>query len=111
METITTTPSTTTTDIELLASLGWQIPVEAVLRSYRGRPGCGCGCRGTYSTTKRAVTMRTKFINELIGHEHLNMSDVWSAYGDNGEDVVCVSWEDDETAVWLYVDASCLPRS
>lgn len=37
-----------------------------VIRTYRGTPGCCCGCNGTYSSSKRAITMRTRFVNDHI---------------------------------------------
>ena len=29
-----------------------------IVRTYRGRPGCGCGCRGEYSTRPGTTTRR-----------------------------------------------------
>ena len=38
---------------------------EDILRSYRGRPGCMCGCRGTYSDKKSLGIRRLRKIREL----------------------------------------------
>lgn len=87
---------------------GFQIPADAVLETYRGRPGCGCGCRGTYSTTKHAITRRSKFINELLAAPEMYSIDLWANYGDNGEDVACFGFTDEETTVWVYVNITAL---
>ena len=105
---------------EAVVSTGWQIPTDAVLKTYRGRPGCGCGCRGTYSMSKQAVTRRTKSVNEMLefldagnGYSlEVTMDGVWSNWGDNGEDAVCFSVTDhlDDKTVWVYVNAAALPN-
>lgn len=84
-----------------------EIPVEAILDTYRGRPGCGCGCRGTYSKTTRAIKSRIQFLADV--EKYVKTSDVWTNYGDNGEDVVCFTYDDDEVSVWVYVNAAHLP--
>ena len=33
------------------------LEVAHTVRTYRGKPGCMCGCRGTYSETPRARKM------------------------------------------------------
>lgn len=33
-----------------------EIKLEQIVRTYNGRPGCACGCRGSYMETKRAFT-------------------------------------------------------
>lgn len=32
-----------------------KVPVEKIRRVYRGRPGCGCGCRGKYWNDVRNI--------------------------------------------------------
>lgn len=90
---------------------GWTIPTDAVLRTYRGRVGCGCGCKGSYSFTKRAATIRSRFVMERI-----NYAEVVGPFPSRGEDGVdvpsyCLSYENDEddVAVWVYVRAEALP--
>lgn len=92
---------------EIIINMGWQIPTDAVKGTYRGRAGCGCGCRGTHSVSKRAVTLRTRFINEAIMDGRIELSH----YGmkTDGCETVCFSYEDEDTYVWVWVDTSCLP--
>lgn len=86
---------------------GWRIPTEAVRNTYRGRIGCGCGCRGTYSSTKHAITRRTKFLNEMIGEGNYALHD----HRKYGSAQVCFAYEDrdDDKCVWVYVDPTYLP--
>jgi hypothetical protein len=48
------------------ADAGWVIPTAAVTDTYRGRPGCACGCLGTYSTHSRAVNHRVGIVNRNL---------------------------------------------
>ena len=34
--------------------------IDDAIRSYSGRPGCACGCRGKYSYDQRTVHMAAK---------------------------------------------------
>jgi len=38
------------------------INVAAVTKVYSGRPGCGCGCKGTYWTDMRNIVRITKIM-------------------------------------------------
>lgn len=40
---------------------------ETVYRVYTGKPGCGCGCRGTYWEDARNIRRVVKAINARIG--------------------------------------------
>jgi len=40
-----------------------------VIRSYRGRPGCMCGCRGTYSSDQKLGIRRLKKIVEICSEQ------------------------------------------
>lgn len=88
----------------------FQIPASAVLETYRGRPGCGCGCRGTYSKTTRAINSRTAFINDAIADGcYVYASEPMENYGDNGETVIIYTFDNDGISVWLYVNADEMP--
>jgi len=43
-----------------------QIDIADVTTTYQGRQGCACGCRGSYATEGRAVTMRVNRVNMAI---------------------------------------------
>jgi len=43
-----------------------KVDASTIKRSYSGRPGCACGCRGNYSEEPRTMkATRTKMINAL----------------------------------------------
>ena len=42
------------------------ITPEMVEQVYNGRPGCACGCRGNYSTTKRSITLALKKFHSAL---------------------------------------------
>jgi hypothetical protein len=43
-----------------------EVDASTIKRSYSGRPGCACGCRGNYSEEPRTMkATRTKMINAL----------------------------------------------
>lgn len=120
---ITTTTTTAIRDHHVKDAIraGWKIPTDAVINTYRGRPGCGCGCRGTYSMTKRAVTMRTKYVNEWMS-DFIDSTDriiftsvdgPWVDHGDNGETVFCISFTDtdENSTCWVYIDAEKIENS
>ena len=117
MSTSTTTTTKTLVTIEQIkaaVAAGMQIPTDAVLDTYRGRPGCGCGCRGTYSKDTRAINSRTYAMNAMIKLDatadthYVNIDGIWTGYGDNNEDVVCFSFVDENITVWIYVDVDKL---
>lgn len=37
-----------------------------VTRVYSGRPGCACGCRGTYSDSKGQITRVTNILRKAL---------------------------------------------
>lgn len=43
------------------------IDPERIYCVYSGKPGCGCGCRGTYWEDDRNIRRIVKKINERIG--------------------------------------------
>lgn len=43
-----------------------KITVDMVERVYNGRPGCACGCRGTYSDSKRSISSLLKKFEAII---------------------------------------------
>lgn len=94
---------------DFIRDTGWTIPCEAVIDTYRGRRGCGCGCRGTYSASKRAVTMRSRFVNESINDPEFGINHCGPSSKADGESVTCFSYEDDDTYVWVYVLTASLP--
>ena len=60
------------------------IDFKNVKRVYSGRPGCMCGCRGTYNTSalsiKRAVNKLNKRIdwsNSLAVQSHMDDKCAW----------------------------------
>ena len=40
---------------------------ESIYRVYSGKPGCGCGCRGTYWEDARNIRRIVKQINSRLG--------------------------------------------
>ena len=73
------------------------------VRSYRGRPGCGCGCRGTYSDAgTRATTTRTTEAARCIAAGdpvHMTLATV---PGDRPLEGCCLAFENDARYLWLY---------
>lgn len=57
--------------------------------------------------SKRAVTLRTRFINEAIMDGQIQLCH----YGmeTDGHETVCFFYEGEDTYVWVWVDTSCLP--
>lgn len=48
-----------------------QIKLEDVVKTYNGKPGCACGCRGQYTERgeiSAAVKRRVAFINKNMDH-------------------------------------------
>lgn len=40
-----------------------QIDPKTVVNTYHGRPGCACGCRGTYAPAGSVATRRVNKVN------------------------------------------------
>lgn len=43
--------------------IGHTINPESIVRVYSGKPGCGCGCRGTYWDDARNIRRIVKILN------------------------------------------------
>lgn len=83
----------------------WEIPVEAVVKTYRGRQGCGCGCNGIYSDRPSTNRKRTADVNAGILHAHFV-----GPFDMDGEEVFCASLDNaDGGTVWAYFSASVNP--
>lgn len=75
------------------------ISVEGTVKSYSGRTGCMCGCRGKYSTTDKA---RKAAVTALLKRDNVKLH-VW-----NDEAVEGVIYTESDTgytrAVYLNAD-------
>jgi hypothetical protein len=69
-------------------------PRATVVRAYSGRPGCGCGCRGTYQEKGRIVSDNLRLMRERP--EAVRMT--WVE-----DNMVCLALETEERYRWLYV--------
>lgn len=69
---------------------------ENVIRAYRGRIGCMCGCKGRYFDEGRGLTMALKDVNA-----RLSKATVTPSLLDTNQDIV--SWEGDGKSLVLYV--------
>lgn len=72
-----------------------------VLKTYRGRPGCGCGCRGTYSVRPATMTRRLRGAAEALaaGAEYSVHAAEW-----NGVDPgIVIAVESEKRYLWIYV--------
>lgn len=70
---------------------------DRITRTYRGRPGCGCGCRGTYSDHPATVTRRLREAAEAVrAGERPELTDAGPGDG------FCVSLESEARYLWLY---------
>jgi hypothetical protein len=72
-------------------SMRTRIAEYTIIRVYSGRPGCGCGCRGKYSTrTARIAQIRRELMaraNEVREHDGI------------------LALEDDRRYFWAYSEA------
>lgn len=67
-----------------------------LVRTYRGRPGCGCGCKGTYADPgTRASNMRLKEMARLVAAGEFEGNE-----GLDGEYVLAS--ETDTRYLWVY---------
>lgn len=66
-----------------------QVPVEQIVRVYRGRPGCGCGCRGKYWEDQRNIRRVVKMMNERADEVREDPAGIFSV-------------EDDKHFMWAY---------
>ena len=75
------------------------LTVEQTVRSYSGKPGCMCGCKGTYNEGTRARKMA---VTALLENPAVRLQ-VWGAAG--GEDAGCLYAESDTRNRVLYLTA------
>lgn len=68
---------------------------DKVLRVYSGKPGCGCGCKGSYSESKGMVTKTLRIMRERASEVRVDL----------GVDENILSLEDDSRFRWLYFKA------
>ena len=64
-----------------------QLTTEHALRVYSGRPGCMCGCRGTYRDDAASIKRQVNKMNKLIalieaGEEGFTKSDGPGSFGE-----------------------------
>lgn len=52
------------------------IDATKVVKVYSGRPGCGCGCRGKYSTNPATIKRIVKTMNEIYA-QHPEQEERW----------------------------------
>lgn len=76
--------------------------LEGIHRTYRGRPGCGCGCNGTYSMNPITLGKRAAEAAEAIrSGEKPEMTRC------SLEDGWCLSLESDKRYLWIYFREEC----
>lgn len=99
---------------ELLASL----TVADVLQAYRGKTGCGCGCRGTYYTPPENRAEAEANIHYVLDEEQVSATKVkniltWIRSADKaevGRDLAYISVENDARAWRIYLTTAALRR-
>jgi hypothetical protein len=72
------------------------LTLEHTVRSYSGRPGCMCGCKGEYSETERARKMA---ITQLLKNPAVRLQS-WSP---SGGDAGCLFVDTDTRSRALYL--------
>ena len=80
------------------------VPKESVIRAYRGRIGCMCGCKGRYFDEGRGLTGVLKDVNA-----RLDKVTVAPNLLDTNQDTV--SWEGDGYSLVLYVKRGTLKHT
>lgn len=99
---------------ELLASL----TVADVLQAYRGRAGCGCGCRGNYYTPPENRAEAETDARRPLDEKEVSATSVkniltWIRSADKvevGRDLAYISVENDARAWRVYLTAAALQR-
>jgi len=74
--------------------------VPGLIRTYRGRPGCGCGCKGTYAepNTKAAKARTRAFLRGIAaGESHI--------VSDHRDGETCIALESETRYIWLYFNS------
>jgi hypothetical protein len=74
-----------------------EITIEDVIETYAGKPGCGCGCRGTYSSEHSVSASR---LAEMQVAETINPGSVQM---DDDDGIVIYALETDAKFIWIYV--------
>ena len=72
--------------------------VNHTTQSYSGKPGCMCGCRGTYNETERARKMA---LTSLQANPNVRL-DMWSV---NGVEEGCLFVETETRTRCVYLNA------
>jgi hypothetical protein len=68
-----------------------KLTIADIVRVYSGKPGCGCGCRGTYSETK---AQKTRILNTVS-----NLSEEYPIVESDG----VLSIETPTRYYWIYL--------
>ena len=76
------------------------LPREEIARVYSGKPGCGCGRKGSYSESKGQITRVLNAMRERASEVQM---DLWEK--DSEGIVGCLSLEDDSRYRWVYIKA------
>lgn len=75
---------------------------EDIIRIYRGRPGCGCGCRGTYyegdELTSRRVAGALRSLRDGIDQDQVEVDQM-------SDGQTCISRQTDSSYLWVYTKA------
>lgn len=81
------------------------INAKNVTKVYSGRPGCGCGCRGKYSTDARNITRVTNIVNDALT-QHGTIDKTIDSYGDEflrvGMKDGIAYFETEKRYYWVY---------
>jgi hypothetical protein len=72
-----------------------EIDLGVVLRTYRGRPGCGCGCRGTYTSERWAMRKVLHIMAARASEVEIMPEDA--------KDGVILALEDERQYLWAYL--------
>jgi hypothetical protein len=73
------------------------INVEHTIRTYSGRPGCQCGCRGNYNESERARKMALK---ALLADSRVRMN-VWHSNSDVDRGCLFLTTDTRQRVVYL----------
>lgn len=86
----------TVNEAATLADVERELDAHPVSITYRGRVGCGCGCRGTYSDKLVSLTKRR---NELLAWVRTGTAERVTVWSD-----MYVSAERNGSVITLYTD-------
>ena len=76
------------------------LKVEHTIRSYSGRHGCMCGCKGTYSESERARKLAITALMKDLSNVKLM---TWNTYADG--ETGCLSFDSPTRNRTLYLTA------